>query len=398
MQEVHKKACSVGDILRLTWIVSLLNKLLYWAICLYLRYGQPKQRKRIAIFKADGIGDFVMSFEAMRLVVHSYGVANVSLILADELKVLAAHLFPGVEILPIVPGHKKLLSRLKGLPALRAAIRANTYSEVLCLRHYRGRYDDTILRALHTAKVILLPNQLVAAHVDVPEEQIPVHFRFAELKEGFYSFPQLGLPREWSFHATVLSETFGRLISTESLQPHWDAESWACKLEDPFLLIAPLAGRRYRDLPKNLVRAAARTAFRSGLRRIVVSGSREQSVDLNAYTDNLREVLPLCRIEVVQPNSLPALVSLMATAALVFTAETSTSHIAAALDKHALIIIGGGHYGWFAPWKRSSKQVWLTNPLPCFECNWRCIYPEPFCITKITAAQVEAALPTRDSW
>jgi len=79
-------------------------------------------------------------------------------------------------------------------------------------------------------------------------------------------------------------------------------------------------------------------------------------------------------------------------AELVLTVETSTAHIATALDRPTIVLNGGGHYGQFAPWRRSARQIWLTHRLDCFGCGWRCPYPAPYCLTRIAAEQVGAAI------
>jgi ADP-heptose:LPS heptosyltransferase len=92
------------------------------------------------------------------------------------------------------------------------------------------------------------------------------------------------------------------------------------------------------------------------------------------------------------PKSLVEFAQRVADAKAVLTVETSTAHLAAALDKPAVILIGGGHFGLLGPWQRSSKQRWLTNQLPCFGCDWRCIYPEIRCLSEIPPSAVARAL------
>jgi ADP-heptose:LPS heptosyltransferase len=353
-----------------------------------LAVGRPRRRKKLAIFKADGIGDFVLSSEAIRQLVAEHGAYEVTLIVSFELRELAAAMFPGVEIRPIAPGHATRRARVFQIAALRSAIASAAYDEVVCLRHYRNRYEDAILRALTTKRVVLLENQSAAGkhgiHDAAPEKFCVIRAETCETTEN--------IPREWAFHAATLSKSMGRRVPPECMRPDWDGWPAPRKAAAPFLLVSPLAGRSIRDLPTNLVRAAAATAAASGLNSLILSGGQKQATRLRCYADVLRSALPHCRVDLRFPPHLPALVDLVAGAAMVITAETSTAHIAAALNRPALVIIGGGHYGWFAPWSRSRKQVWLTNNLPCFDCNWKCHYPEPLCLTGIADSQVEGAV------
>lgn len=352
-----------------------------------LAVSWPRRRKKLAIFKADGIGDFVLSSEAIRQLITEHGTHEVTLIVSLELRDLAAAIFPGVEIRAIAPGHATRRARIFRLAALRSAIASAAYEEVVCLRHYRTRYEDAILRALTTKRVVLLENQSAAGkrgiHDATPGKFCVIKTETCDTTEN--------IPREWAFHAATLSKSIGRRVSPECMRPGWDGWPAPSKAAAPFILVSPLAGRRIRDLPPNLVRAAVGTAAASGLHNLILSGGQQQAPRLGCYADVLRSALPHCRVELRFPAHLPELVDLVASAAMVITAETSTAHIAAALNRPALVIIGGGHYGWFAPWRRSAAQVWLTKPLPCFNCNWHCPYPTPLCLTEITAAEVEAA-------
>jgi len=352
-----------------------------------LAVDRPRRRKKLAIFKADGIGDFVLSSEAIRQLIAEHGTHEVTLILSLELRDLAAAMFPGVEIRAIAPGHATRRAKIFRVAALRSAIASAAYDEVVCLRHYRTRYEDAILRALTATRVVLLENQSAAGERSIrdvtPEKFCVIGAKTCETSDN--------IPREWVFHAAVLSESMSRRVSPECMRPDWDWWPAPSKAAAPFLLVSPLTGRRIRDLPPNLVRAAAGTAAACGLHNLILSGGRQQAPRLGCYADVLRSEFPHCRIDLRFPPHLPALVDLVASAAMVITAETSIAHIAAALNRPALVIIGGGHYGWFAPWRRSSAQVWLTKPLPCFNCNWRCPYSMPLCLTDITAAEVETA-------
>jgi ADP-heptose:LPS heptosyltransferase len=363
----------------------------------YLHWGQPRSRKRVAIFKPDGIGDFVLSSEALKYAINFYGSAHVSLFVPHQLVDLAQNLFAPVEIIPIVPGHAQSKVKLLGLPQLRSALRCYAYEEVICLRHYRTRYEDVILRALHASRVTLLRNQSAsAAAADSRRTPTPEHFNVVQAAPSASLGERENIPREWLYHAAVLSEALKRPISAESLRPNWDKWKRSVNAGNRFLLVAPLAGRQIRDIPPSLVIAAVRRVASTGLHHVVLTGSKAQSGQLRSYVEAVSHALPHSRIEVAHPPNIPSFVDLVAKAALVVAAESSAAHIATALDKPALILIGGGHYGWFAPWRRSDKQVWLTNKLPCFDCNWRCLYPKPVCITDVTAAQVEAALPVAE--
>ena len=71
-------------------------------------------------------------------------------------------------------------------------------------------------------------------------------------------------------------------------------------------------------------------------------------------------------------------------AAFYFGNDTGPMHIAAAMGIYTIAILGGGHYGRFYPYPDNPKTIAVTNKLPCYNCDWRCILEEPECITRIS--------------
>jgi ADP-heptose:LPS heptosyltransferase len=319
------------------------------------------------------------------------GDGRVSLIVSEEVESLAAGIFPSVDIVPIAPGHAGWRKKAAGLLRLKEAIVAAGYDEVVCLRHYRTLYEQAILRALHAKRVVLFANRIAVGNGI--RELAAANFAFVDGTAESSTRVANGIPREWSFHAEVLSEALGVPVTPESMRPDWNSLRLQKGAEtNPFFLVSPLAGRGIRDLPTHLVQAAVRQAAELGLRRLVLTGTPRQAARLQSYAVAIEAMRADCHIDIAHPADLPTLVQLVAGAALVLTAETSTAHIAAALNQSAVVLIGGGHFGWFAPWSRSRKQIWLTNNLPCFDCNWKCHYPEPLCLTGIADSQVEGAV------
>ena len=85
-------------------------------------------------------------------------------------------------------------------------------------------------------------------------------------------------------------------------------------------------------------------------------------------------------------------------AQLVICNDSAPGHIAAAYGTPSLVITGGGHWQRCYPYDEGeapirSRPLAVSNPMPCFGCNWLCLYslrdrlPFP-CISAVT---VEAA-------
>jgi ADP-heptose:LPS heptosyltransferase len=78
----------------------------------------------------------------------------------------------------------------------------------------------------------------------------------------------------------------------------------------------------------------------------------------------------------VGKTSLFEYVEIIASASVVICNESSAYHIAVAHDRSVLCLLGGGHYGLFAPYPESKESaassLVVTNKMSCFGCNWKC--------------------------
>jgi ADP-heptose:LPS heptosyltransferase len=96
-------------------------------------------------------------------------------------------------------------------------------------------------------------------------------------------------------------------------------------------------------------------------------------------------------------TDLAQLAAVLSAAQLLVTNETSAAHIAATCGIPTVCILGGGHYGRFLPYQVEQMDSRplpnaIIHPMPCFGCNWQCIYrysddlPVP-CIDQVTVSQ-----------
>lgn len=103
----------------------------------------------------------------------------------------------------------------------------------------------------------------------------------------------------------------------------------------------------------------------------------------------------------INKTSLPQLIEKIAGSALLIANETGAIHIAVAAQTPSVCILGGGHFERFAPYPDDvgCKPVCVYEKLPCYYCNWGCIFDtaptEPFpCISAISIQKVwESVLP-----
>lgn len=73
---------------------------------------------------------------------------------------------------------------------------------------------------------------------------------------------------------------------------------------------------------------------------------------------------------------------------IVIANETAALHIAVALHKPTIGIIGGGHFGRFYPWGDPAINRAASHTMNCFGCNWQCQYSKIRCIQEIEPQSV----------
>jgi len=93
--------------------------------------------------------------------------------------------------------------------------------------------------------------------------------------------------------------------------------------------------------------------------------------------DFLIENLPPKSVNnLIGKTSLPQLAELIGNAALIIANETSAIHIAAATQTNTICILGGGHFGRFAPYPDhiQNRPLCIYEKMECYNCNWNCIF------------------------
>ncbi|MES2807177.1 MAG: glycosyltransferase family 9 protein [Bacteroidota bacterium] len=97
-----------------------------------------------------------------------------------------------------------------------------------------------------------------------------------------------------------------------------------------------------------------------------------------AIGDFVQQNLPPGAVtNLVNKTTLPGLIDLIGGAALIVSNETSAIHIASATKTNCVCILGGGHFERFAPYPLHiiNRPICVYEKMPCYYCNWDCIYP-----------------------
>ena len=88
-------------------------------------------------------------------------------------------------------------------------------------------------------------------------------------------------------------------------------------------------------------------------------------------------------------TSLEELAREIASTDLFLGVDTGPAHLALALGKPAVVVLGGGDYGRFFPY--GNARV-VTHRMDCFQCHWECRYERALCLHDIPSAKIVAAV------
>ncbi len=144
----------------------------------------------------------------------------------------------------------------------------------------------------------------------------------------------------------------------------------------PVVAIALGAGVAGRVWPvEKLAEVIRRLKDDSPSRPIVLFGARSE----RAIAERLTELVGSLVESRVEKTTLREFVDAIASSALVICNDSSAFHVSMCLEKNVVCFLGGGHFGWFAPYPPghpgSSRARVLSVRMDCFWCNWKCRYP-----------------------
>jgi ADP-heptose:LPS heptosyltransferase len=77
---------------------------------------------------------------------------------------------------------------------------------------------------------------------------------------------------------------------------------------------------------------------------------------------------------------------------IVLSVDSAPLHLATALGKSTVGIMGGGHYGRFYPWGDPEINRVASLPMDCYGCNWRCFSEIAPCVSGVHPTTIAGEL------
>ncbi|MBI5769149.1 MAG: hypothetical protein HZA93_15250 [Verrucomicrobia bacterium] len=343
------------------------------------RAPAPPVRRRACLFKLDRLGDFVLATGALRLLMDHFGPPHCRLVISEVAAPLAAAEFPEVARWIAPAGAAGVWRDIRPVRARCApAWAGERFDELVCLRHTRSLYRDLALCWLDADR-----------WHGVGERPTPGTLALADRPGPANDYPDAATPpwsRELLAHREVARRVLAREVGWEEVRPRLRSVRVQSGGE---IVFCPFGADRIRDYPPDAWLAAWRAALEpDAVARLVGPGSRRD--DLERLAHELRGAG--ARVEVLIDVPHTDFVRLIAGARLVLTVESAAAHLATALDQPAVIVTGGGHFGWFGPWGDAKRQRWVHHPLDCYGCNWQCRRARVECLTEMPGSAVATAI------
>jgi ADP-heptose:LPS heptosyltransferase len=130
--------------------------------------------------------------------------------------------------------------------------------------------------------------------------------------------------------------------------------------------------------------AEAFSKFNCNKMHVFVFGSKAEKEQCEEVANAIAECGNVVRVDNLAGSStVRQLIEGLGACDLVIANETAALHIAVALHKPTIGIMGGGHFRRFYPWGDPAINKIVYYPMDCFGCNWQCQYTVMKCIQEI---------------
>jgi ADP-heptose:LPS heptosyltransferase len=349
-----------------------------------LRLSRVHRQYELCIFKPDGIGDLVLAQGAIKLLAEKLGEERILCVVSDRSLATARHLFPRIDCIEVpLDLPKTVWHKILALIITNRALTSTSCDTLISLRHQRTKWQELTARWLRCkVSIASIDHLLSEKHTLFQESMVSNWDTIVRHIPALFSSTEIEPCRELLLHAAILSSFLKKPVTWMEIMPCIPAQ----EAEDNCLLISPHGSVSIRDIESDFLLRFLKSIPQSTFAEIRLLATPSQEPRIQELAEILRVGGVTTPVTVRTTPTVSDYFGQVAKALAVLTTETATAHIATAMNKPTVTLLGGGHYGMFAPWRRSTKQIWITHSLHCFGCGWKCIHPKPLCITEIDPA------------
>lgn len=167
------------------------------------------------------------------------------------------------------------------------------------------------------------------------------------------------------------------------------AENRDCLL----LAIAPgTNGVKIREYPSEKIVETIQRVQGTKLSCVILGSARE--IDMSKEIENslMRSTRITSIVNLAGKTTVRQMIECLNVCDVVLSVESAPLHIATALRKPSVGIVGGGHYGRYYPWGDPDINRVANQQLDCYFCNWSCPRPTAACVKDISPVIVAQEL------
>ncbi|MHC8507991.1 MAG: glycosyltransferase family 9 protein [Rhodospirillales bacterium] len=331
----------------------------------------PGPKRGLLIVRMDGVGDMVLFRGALDDYAEAFHVAreDITVLGCDSWAGLKDTVFAGFNVITINE-HKFAKN-----PFYR-------FAAALRVRRLRAK---TVVNDAYFRRALMADSLVWLAKADTSISSAP--YISARTRPEFTWYlsqvdrviPTGGYPtHELVRHARFLSAVSGRTfppraarITAPELSPPGAPHSPPPGLPPrAYAVLAPGSNEPGRRWPFAAYARLAEKLLAAGL-GVVLTGRADETGPPAARA----ELAAKGCVDMTGATSLPQLTALMARARLVVVNDTGPSHLAIALGAPTVVILGGGHFGSFAPYPPGAAPAHVRfahKHMDCYHCFWRC--------------------------
>jgi len=354
-----------------------------------VQYSRNNQLKLILIIRQDAIGDFVMWLDTAKEYRKLYPPDKYKIVLAGN-KIwcdLAEELPYWDKVIPVDVKQFKTFSsyRWKLLRKIRKLKIETAIQPTFSREFYHG---DALVRASGALWKVSSAGDM--ANRNWLKKFIADSWNTELIPASTETLTEL--ERNAEFFSGLTNNTHLTCYPQLDIPDFWLSSEW--KEKTFYILVPGTSGAVVgKEWPSAFFSDLATKVFRqTGWEGVICGTKQEHSLAEQILKQSDSPLQNLCG-----QTTLVELAGLLSQSRLTISNDTGSVFLSSAVGTLSVCILGGGHFGRFAPYPDLPGQTnhlkTVYHKMPCYGCNWVCIFPiiegEPTpCIAKISVDAV----------
>lgn len=359
-------------------IKKFITLIFYLFVEFYLFLHKEKQKKqndktikKLLIIRIDAIGDFIIFSPMLRYYRILYPNYHITLLVNEEVLNLAQRINEIDELIPF--NRKKIINiDLIYIRRLLKKIKEESFDVVIYPTYSREPIGDYIVRLSRAREKIGFDGDI--CNITLKKK----------LKNNKYYTKLISARPDIIFETERNKEFIEGLglkvtNSIPNFTPSNEDKKIGCELLfnnglksiNNFIVINPGAQWKGRIWPlKKYVEVVVWLKKEKNI-DIVICGSKNEY----SLAEKIKTISNIPIINISDKTSLPVLAAILKESLLYIGNESGITHLASTVGVPTICIMGGGHFGRFFPYGDLKKNRIVYYKMNCFNCNWKCIYP-----------------------